>query len=111
MHEKFLRRDLRHMLPKGPRSFNFRSKSTGSPVAAFQRRMMLSAPPVSSVRLSGMNDTDHTGSPGPTSVRASARVLRSMIATDPPMLAAAASAPSGETASEITGRGPASNVA
>src|SRR6266404_2367804 len=78
-----------------------------SPVAAFQRRMMLSAPPVSSVRLSGRNAADQTGSPGPTSVRAKPRVLRLITATDPPMLAAATSAPSGEIAIEITGLGPA----
>ena len=69
--------------------------------------MMLSAPPVSSVRLSGRNATDHTGSPGPTSVRARSRVLRSITATEPPIPAAANHAPSGEIASEITGRGPA----
>ena len=34
---------------------------------------MRSAPPVSSVRLSGKNATDQTGSPGPTSVRSSLR--------------------------------------
>src|SRR6202163_3523899 len=79
----------------------------GSPVTAFQRRMMLSAPPVSSVRLSGRNAADQTGSPGPTSVRARPRVSRSITATDPPMLAAATSAPSGEIAIEITGLGPA----
>ena len=68
---------------------------------------MLSAPPVSKVRLSGRNATDHTGNPGPTSVRARSRVLRSITPTDPPMLAAATSAPSGEIAIEITGLGPA----
>ena len=69
--------------------------------------MMLSAPPVSKVRLSGRNATDHTGNPGPISVRARARALRSITATDPPMPAAASSAPSGEIAIEITGFGPA----
>ena len=50
----------------------------GSPLDASQRRIIRSAPPVSKVRLSGKNVTDHTGSPGPTSVCASVRVLRSM---------------------------------
>ena len=50
---------------------------------------MRSVPPVSSVRLSGKNAADHTGSPGPTSVRASLRSRRSMIATEPRMPAAA----------------------
>jgi hypothetical protein len=45
--------------------------------------------------------------PGPTSVRASVRALRSITATVPPMPAAATSAPSGEIAIEITGLGPA----
>src|SRR3954468_1248983 len=67
--------------------------------------MTLSAPPVSRVRLSGRNATDHTGNPGPTSVRARLRVLRSITATAPPMPAAATHAPSGEIAIEITGRG------
>ena len=67
--------------------------------------MMLSAPPVSKVRLSGRNATDQTGSPGPTSVRARLRALRSITATAPPMLAAATCAPFGEIAIEITGRG------
>src|SRR5260221_7407519 len=78
-----------------------------SPVTAFQRRIMLAAPPVSRVRLSGRNATDQTGSPGPTSVFARPRVLRSITATDPPMLAAATHAPSGEIAIEIIGFGPA----
>src|SRR6201991_3757397 len=69
--------------------------------------MILSAPPVSSVRPSGRNATVQTGIPGPTSVRDNACALRAIIATDPPMPAAATSAPSGETATEITGRGPA----
>ena len=66
---------------------------------------MRSVPPVSIVRLSGRNATDHTGRPGPTSVRASLRALRSITATEPRMPAAATSAPSGETLSEITGVG------
>jgi hypothetical protein len=39
---------------------------------------MLSAPPVSSVRLSGRNATDQTGRPGPTNVR----VWRTRLAVD-----------------------------
>ena len=64
---------------------------------------MRSVPPVSNVLLSGKNATDQTGNPGPTSVRAMLRLLRSMIATEPRMPAAATSAPSGETASEMIG--------
>ena len=66
---------------------------------------MRSVPPVNSVRLSGKNATDHTGRPGPISVRASLCVLRSMIATEPRMPAAAISLPSGETATAMIGVG------
>src|SRR6185295_16520110 len=66
---------------------------------------MRSVPPVSIVRLSGKNATDHTGRPGPTRVRASLRVLRSITATEPRMPAAATNAPSRETANAITGVG------
>ena len=66
---------------------------------------MRSVPPVSSVRLSGKNATDHTGRPGPTSVRSSLRVARSMIATEPRMPAAAMSLPSGEIATAMIGHG------
>ena len=66
---------------------------------------MRSVPPVSRVRLSGTNATDHTGSPGPTSVRASLRLARSITATEPRMPAAATSAPSRESASAINGVG------
>jgi len=55
------------------------------------------------VRLSGKNATDQTGDPGPTGVCSSLRALRSMIATEPRMPAAATSAPSREIASVITG--------
>ena len=48
---------------------------------------------MSSVRLSGKKAADHTGSPGPTKVRATLRAARSMIATEPRMLAAAMQAP------------------
>ncbi len=75
----------------------------GSPLTASQRRMVRSAPPVNSVRLSGKNATDHTGSPGPTSVRESLRALRSITATEPRMPAAATSLPSGEIASAMIG--------
>ena len=64
---------------------------------------MRSVPPVSSVLLSGKKATDQTGNPGPTSVRSIVRVLRSMIATDPRMPAAAIRAPSGDSESEMTG--------
>ncbi len=77
----------------------------GSPVSAFQRRSVRSAPPVNSVRLSGKNATDHTGRPGPTKVCVTVRVARSMIATEPRMPAAATRVPSGEIASAITGVG------
>ncbi len=74
-----------------------RDRADASPVTASQRRTSRSAPPVSIVRLSGRNATDHTGRPGPTSVRASLRSLRSMTATEPRMPAAATSAPSADT--------------
>ena len=77
----------------------------GSPLIASQRRMVRSAPPVNNVRLSGKNATDHTGRPGPTSVRSSLRVLRSITATEPRMPAAATSLPSGEIATAMIGVG------
>src|SRR6185369_14588725 len=52
---------------------------------------------------SGRNATDHTGRPGPTKVRASLRPLRSITATEPRMPAAATSAPSADTATEMIG--------
>ncbi len=50
---------------------------------------MRSVPPVNNVRLSGKKATDHTGRPGPISVRTSLRALRSITATEPRMPAAA----------------------
>src|SRR5437762_10559448 len=79
----------------------------GSPVSAFQRRIMPSAPPVSNVALSGKNATDQTGGPGPTRVRTTLRALRSIIDTAPPIQAAAISAVSGDIASATIGVGPA----
>ena len=52
--------------------------------------------------------TDHTGKPGPTSVCASLRVLRSITATEPRIPAAATRLPSGEMATAIIGVGEAS---
>ncbi len=51
----------------------------------------------------GVNATDHTGRPGPISVRATMRDLRSIIATEPRIPAAACGALSGDTAGAITG--------
>jgi len=65
--------------------------------------MTRSAPPVSSVWLSRRKATDQTGKPGPARLRATLRVLRSMIVTSPPMLAAAMNSPLRDIASEVTG--------
>ena len=79
-----------------------------SPLTASQRRTMRSVPPVSSVRLSGKNATDHTGRPGPTSVRASLR-RRAFDHRDRAADAGGRdSAPLPETATAMIGVGPAS---
>src|SRR4029077_15616899 len=82
----------------------------GSPVSESQRRIMRSAPPVSSIRLSGKNATDQTGMPGPTRVRARLRVLRWMMATEPRMVVAATRSPLPDIARESIGVGDASTA-
>ena len=64
---------------------------------------MRSVPPVSSMRLSGMKASDHTGRPGPTRVRTMVRLARSINATEPRIPAAASRRPSGETAMAMIG--------
>jgi hypothetical protein len=80
----------------------------GSPVRMSQRRTIRSPPPVRSSDPSGRKASDQTGRPGPFRAKSALASRRSITAAEPPIVAAAIRAPSGERASATTGAGPVS---